>query len=136
MMSTKIKTLLWLDDIRDPNHGDWLIFSPITNPFKVVWIKTYGDFIGWITKNGLPDGICFDHDLGDNFSLRADSDFGDWFDMDNNKEFTGYDASKWLVDYCMDNDKNLPLWNIHSANPVGADNIRKYLTNAKKHLKI
>ena len=32
---------------------------------------------------------------------------------------SGMDAARWLVDYCMDSDLDLPEWDIQSANPVG-----------------
>ena len=45
------------------------------------------------------------------------------------KEKTGFTAAKWLVDYCIDNNKEVPKFNVHSANPVGANNIRSFLNN-------
>lgn len=37
------KTLLWLDDVRDPfdEEIDWLVFSPIGKNVNIVWIKNY-----------------------------------------------------------------------------------------------
>jgi hypothetical protein len=35
----------------------------------------------------------------------------------------------------MNENKELPMYYVHSANPVGAENIKNYLENAKKHLK-
>ncbi len=115
-----MKTLLWLDDYRDPfeDDGKWLVFSPIDSPFNVIWAKSYQEFIDWIKVNGLPDAICFDHDLGD--KLGPD-------------EKTGLSCAKWLVEYIMDNGGELPAWNIQSANPVGKDNINGLLTGFKKH---
>lgn len=112
-----MKKLLWLDDIRDPfeNNGEWLIFSPLEQPYEVIWIKSYVDFVDYINNNGLPDGICFDHDLGDE------------------NEKTGYDCAKYLVDYCLDKNLVLPLYNIQSANPVGKDNINGLLINYNKY---
>ena len=130
-----MKTLLWLDDLRNPfkllsDGSSWLVFSPIENP-NVVWCKDYNDFTTWITTNGLPDGICFDHDLSDFQAFK--SGFPDMVDgIDYTNERTGYDCAKWLVDYCMDNDKDLPLWNVQSANPTGKDNINGLLNNYKK----
>ena len=43
----------------------------------------------------------------------------------------GYDCAKWLVEYCIDYNKELPLYNIQSANPVGKENIDKLLKNFK-----
>lgn len=43
-----------------------------------------------------------------------------------------YKKLLWLVDYCIDNNQKLPLYNIHSANPTGKENIDKYLKNYVK----
>ena len=98
-----MKKLLWLDDYRDPLVDNWLTYSPIEKPFDLTWIKNPDDFKKWINENGLPDAICFDHDLGE-----AES---------------GFDCAKWLVEHCLDNKLRLPKYNIQSANPVGKDNI-------------
>ena len=107
------KVLLWLDDYRDPMSNDWLNFSPIGKDIEVVWVKDYNEFIGWINTNGLPDGICFDHDLGEGLN--------------------GYDCAKWLVEYCMEHNLGLPKWNIQSSNPVGRENINCLLNNFLKY---
>ena len=104
-----MKKLLWLDDIRNPLENNWLVFSPIDQPYEVIWVKKYHEYVSWITENGLPDAICFDHDLG--------------CESQEIEEMTGMNCAKWLVEYCMDNNKKLPLYNIQSANPVGKDNI-------------
>lgn len=116
----KLKTLLWLDDVRDPLKDDWLVFSPIEQPFDVVWVKSYEQFCYTILLNGLPDAICFDHDIQS-------------FDKLGNEK-TGYDAAKFLVNYCIDNNKELPLYNIQSANPVGKENIDSLLKNYIKYV--
>ena len=113
-----MKKLLWLDDVRDPfNHDiNWLIFSPIGRNVDIHWVKSYSEFTSWILNNGLPDGICFDHDLGD--------------ESDNEK--TGLDCAKFLINICIDQKLSLPLYSSQSANPVGRDNILKLLDNFKK----
>jgi len=113
----KMKTLLWLDDMRDPTNTrmDWLAYSPIGNEVEVIWLKDCYQFTNWINENGLPDGICFDHDLGEDTP-------------------TGYDCAKWLVDYCLDNKLSPPLWSSQSANPVGKANINRLLRNFIKNL--
>ena len=137
------KILLWLDDTRNPlvsMNGDsrWLVFSPI-EPDKVVWVKSYDEFVSWITNNGLPDAICFDHDLGNKVDPNASVEYykGEissysLLPYDDNEK-TGYDCAKWLVDYCIENNKSLPLYNIQSANPVGKENIDNYLKNFIKN---
>ena len=115
-----MKTLLWLDDLRNPyeNDGEWLMFSPISGSYEIIWVKNYIDFIEYIYANGLPTAICFDHDLGPIEEVGIES---------------GFDCAKFLVEYCMDNDFELPLWGVQSANPVGKDNINGLLNNYLKH---
>jgi len=119
-----MKTLLWLDDYRDPldKQTDWMAFSPIGRNVNVVWVTSFKEFVDYITINGLPDGICFDHDLGFTNEYYVENGL-DSPEVEEN----GYDCAKWLVDYCIDNNKNLPSYNIQSANPVGKENIDKYL---------
>lgn len=126
-----MQTLLWLDDVRDPLKDDWHIFSPIPHPFKMVWVVNYEEFVDWITKNGLPDGICFDHDLSDLQAFK--SSYPEMVEDIECNEKTGYDCAKWLVDYCMDNKLPLPKFNSQSANPSGRENILKLLENYKKY---
>lgn len=111
------KRLLWLDDSRNPLENDWLVFSPIGRNVDVSWVTSYDEFVNWITNNGLPDGISFDHDLGDV------TDIG---------EKTGYDCAKFLVDYCIEHKDNLPEYAIQSSNPAGRENIDMLLKNYKK----
>lgn len=134
-----MKKLLWLDDTRNPHElkdgiKHWLVFSPIEQPYEVVWVKSYNEFVTWIERNGMPNGICFDHDLGMEVALNARSK-----GMSKRKsrelkklEKTGYDCAKWLVEYCMDNNVVLPLWNVQSANLVGKDNINGLLKSFLK----
>lgn len=135
-----MKTLLWLDDTRDPHTelsdgSTWLVFSPIEQPYDVVWVKSYIEFIEWITKYGLPDAICFDHDLGMPVALdaRAKGMSKRQSRKLKQEERTGMDCAKWLVDYCIYNNKKLPLYNIQSANSVGKENIDSLLKNFIKH---
>jgi hypothetical protein len=129
-----MKTLLWLDDIRNPLEDGWLAFSPIEDPFEVIWVKGYNGFIEYIEKNGLPTAICFDHDLGEDIARERVS--GGMSKRGARKlkreTLSGMDCAKWLVDYCIDNDLDLPKYNIQSANPVGKDNINGLLVNYNK----
>ena len=135
VVSTPTKTLLWLYDIRNPHKGDWLSnYAPEYVNGTVVWVKNYDDFVEWIEVNGLPEMISFDHDLGEDLAM-------DLVSNGVNKKVartikrdskSGYDAAKWLVDDSIDNDMDLPMFGVHSANPVGAENIRRLLTNYMK----
>ena len=119
-----MKNLLWLDDYRNPfSNPEWLVFSPfrISSDVKVSWVKSYDEFISWINENGLPDGICFDHDLAD-------------YSETNKNEKTGYDCAKFLVEYCLERKILLPLYNVQSANPTGKENIISLLKNYNKFI--
>ena len=98
---------LYLDDERTPKTDGWVI------------VRNYHDFVEWITNNGIPDEVSFDHDLSDNKSGR---------------EYTGYDCAQWLCQYCWENGLPIPKWNVHSGNPVGRDNIQFILRSFEKRL--
>lgn len=117
------KILLWLDDIRNPMEDKWLNFSPIDNRYltDIVWVKNYKEFVDYINNNGIPDAVCFDHDLG----LLSYVD---------GKEMTGYDCAKYLIEYCINNNLKFPQYNIQSANPIGKDNINGIIRNFIKHV--
>ena len=87
---------LYLDDLR-------------VTPEDFDRVYNYADFVEYITQNGLPDFISFDHDLGEDES--------------------GYDCAKYLVEYCIEHNLPLPKFSVHSQNPVGKENIERLLNN-------
>ena len=117
--------ILWLDDLRNPYID--LEGSVPKEKGVVEWVLNYEQFVQWIEKFGLPEIISFDHDLADEHYTPEDLISKEY------QEKTGMDCAKWLVEYCMDNDKHLPKFYVHSANPVGADNIKGLLENYAKH---
>lgn len=129
------KVLLWLDDVRNPVENDWLNFSPIGKDISTVWVRSYNMFINWIEENGLPDGICFDHDLGEDMAIERVKKGMSKRQSRNIKaeSKSGMDCAKWLVNYCIDNNKDIPPYNIQSANPVGRENIQSLLDNYKNY---
>ncbi|TZF81763.1 hypothetical protein FW774_17045 [Pedobacter sp. BS3] len=92
-------TRLYLDDLR-----------PIPQGF--IELRSYKAFVKFISENGLPQFISFDHDLGE--------------------EKSGYDCAKWLVEYCLNTNLPLPKFEVHSQNPVGRENIEKLLYNFRR----
>jgi len=135
-----VKTLLWLDDLRNPFLD---IEGKVPQGYdQIHWVLNYEQFVQYIEKFGFPNAISFDHDLADEHYTPAyfwddyeeSKKYQEWKQKEY-KEKTGKDCANWLVDYCLDNNKNyLPEIFVHSANPVGADNIRILLENFKKHL--
>lgn len=93
---------IWIDDIREAPEG-----------FK--WFKSVNDFIDWChERNDFSDVtlIDTDHDAGD-----YQSQGGDYIRCFDYLEFCG----------C----KNVTI-HIHSANPVGANNIRRIISKNKE----
>lgn len=106
--------MLFLDDIRT-------IDQVYKNKYQeYVHVFNYEQFCEWIESNGLPDIISFDHDLS------IDHYAGDF-----SKEKTGMDCAKWLVEYCLDNNKECPEFLVHSQNVVGKQNIFSLLNGFK-----
>lgn len=133
-----MKNLLWLDDLRDPKGNVWnnWIARNGVNPslYNIVWVKNYGEFEAWISENGLPGVVCFDHDLGQDIAIERYKIMSKTQAKKLKKLETksGFEAAKWMVNYCIDNNLELPTWLIQSANPVGAENIRSYLKSFEK----
>jgi hypothetical protein len=126
-----MKKALYLDDVRTPTQT-----LPGYEPWHVV--RNYDEFVEWITENGIPDMISFDHDL-------ADEHMQDYYDQiaqqgyqsptyDLFTEKTGLNCADWLISYCQDNNVELKGCCVHSHNPVGAANIQSMINGFKKHM--
>ena len=126
-----MKTALYLDDQRTPttNPPDGY------NPWNIV--RNYDEFKQWIDENGMPDYVSFDHDLGeehmqDYFKYQANGIAA--INYNDFKEKTGLDCAKYMIQYAIDNNVNLPhLVGVHSHNPMGAVNIQSLVNSYKKH---
>lgn len=140
-----VKVLLWLDDVRNPldTKQSWLPHSELLVTHGIVWVKSFSEFVEHISTNGLPDFISFDHDLGNEYHwvevepLNEDGTIPsahvilyDSFE----EEKTGFHCAKWLVEFCLDNNKRLPAFRVHSANPVGKKNIESLLVNFSRFI--
>lgn len=133
---------LFLDDHRSLSDAASYMHPDIAVLYRTLpWVivTNYKQFTKYIRINGLPDMISFDHDLGDVYHYKKNkkliiSPEEAKFDYDKytDKEKTGFHCAKWLVNYCTDNNKELPKYIVHSSNGVGAANIDGYL---KSYLK-
>lgn len=136
-----MKTLLWLDDIRDPMDNTWLSWMMEaginSSEFEITWVKSYDAFTKWIIKNGLPSLICFDHDLGEDVAKSRVSKGMSKRQARTLKRETlsGFDCTKWLIEFCLNHNVNPPEYKIQSANPVGAENIKGLIENFKRNVK-
>ena len=118
---------LFLDDARMPHEAIYweLVFGnpKIVNNPELPWriVRTHKDFVGLISKEGLPTTISFDHDL-------SKEHYPDGYNglpprYDEYMEKTGYDSLKWLVEYCQERKVALPKCYCHSFNVIGRENI-------------
>lgn len=123
------KIYLFLDDFREPSDAaDYTrnhLAATLYNSAKWVVVRDYSDFVQYIQDYGVPDVVSFDHDLA------AEHYSGD-IDPESYTEKTGYDAAKFLVDYCMEHKVDFPEWYVHSMNIQGAENISTFIRNYLK----
>ena len=124
---------LFLDDIRVPKDVTWVDIG--LGPFVIV--RNYNEFVNYITKNGLPSFISYDHDLAEihyrQSMYNPDKHYNQYYDNGTfDKEKTGLHCARWLVEYCIDHKLKLPDYTVHSFNPIGKENIISYLESAKK----
>ncbi|MEI8205105.1 MAG: cyclic-phosphate processing receiver domain-containing protein [Bacteroidota bacterium] len=117
-MNADNTVFLFLDDCRIPSDSaKYMRQRNIDSSIYLknwIIVRSYNEFVEWIEQNGLPDVISFDHDLGNDLS--------------------GMDCAKWLINYCLDNCKSLPLYAVHSANPPGAANIEGLFKSFQKSI--
>lgn len=97
-----MRRILYLDDLRP---------CPWDNSIeKYYCVRSYSEFVEWIDENGMPDEFDLDHDLGDGG--------------------TGYDCIKYVIEKdTLDPVDRLPKLKVHSANPVGKENIERLWKN-------
>jgi len=94
---------MYLDDIRNPTTDkNWVVVRSTAEAVEFVF-----------NNHKMTKFASFDHDLGG--------------------EDTAILFIKWLIDYDLDNDGTIIdldfSWNVHSANPVGSNNINGLLKN-------
>jgi len=113
---------IFLDDIRYPKEVFW-----VDLPIKPwILIRDYNRFIEFVTNKGYaPSFISYDHDLGDAHYRHGLNN--DEIPYDTYKEKTGYDAAKWMVEFCSKQNIKHPDYAVHSMNPVGKQNIISYI---------
>lgn len=107
-----------IDQSHGPNKGLGILYG---DPNSWVVIRTLDDFKDVIESSfDKITLISFDHDLG---LINEDG-----------TEQDGKDAAEFLIEYCLDNNKKLPDWYVHSDNNVGVENIVRHLLNYMKNV--
>jgi len=133
-MQSIIKYNLLLDDVRKPIDVWNITHNLIYLQKEWMIVKSFKEFRDMIlNKIELPEIISFDHDLADEHYRPSmydkDKHYNKYYTDGTFKEKTGYDCAQWLVDYCLDNNVDLPICFVHSMNPVGKENIEILLKN-------
>lgn len=115
------KIWLYLDDVRTPVEDNWQV------------VRNYDEFVAHIKLNGLENYECIslDHDLGEEAMREYYRNVApnSKLDYNNIKEHTGMDCARFLVDLSFRNNIPLPKVYVHSANPVGTENIIRLINN-------
>ncbi len=104
---------LFLDDIRFPQDVNWIDY-----PSNVNWklCRTNWDVVIEIEElNNYFDVISLDHDIA--------------CEDGNGNEITGYDVLKRIIQYYHERKMKLPMIVFHTQNPVGKENMQRYLNN-------
>jgi len=101
---------LYLDDERIPTYKGWIV------------VRSFTEFVETISKNGLPNEMSLDHDLGKN--------------VDTGKLLpTGMDCLKWLI-YDQQFDISGVNINIHSSNYPAKLNMESFIKSYIRSLKL
>lgn len=109
---------LFLDDMRKAPDNTWDV------------VRSYDEFTQYIEKNGVPDIISFDHDLGlEHYPIFEENPSAMTIPYETYKEKTGYHCAQWLIQRGILPSKYF----VHSMNPVGKKNIEFIMSAAYKH---
>lgn len=109
---------MFIDDMRLP-HDDECVESGINLNVDWVIIRDTRDAISTVKATGrMPDRLALDHDLGELPDGTVD---------------TVPVFLKWLAnEFYFEVGGKIPEYTIHSANPVGAANMRSFMESWKK----
>ena len=122
---------LFLDDYRNPI--DCIVYTGNPIYVNLDWqvVRSYDEFVKYITENGIPEVASFDHDLSiEDYNHQSNIDY-------SVLEKTGFHCAKWLINYCIDNQKEVPeKIFIHSMNPAGSANIKSLFDTYNKYHRI
>lgn len=123
---------LFLDDERDPYKVTW-VELPL-GPWVIV--RSYDEFVAQIARKGVPEFVSFDHDLADEHYRKSmynpDRHYSQYYTDGTFKEKTGRCCAQWLVEHCLDTNMTIPLYTVHSMNPIGKENIVSVMESGKR----
>lgn len=103
--------ILFLDDIRDPGY----VYDGIEGvhaPGNWTVARSSEEAIAMVKANGMPEMMSLDHDLGETD--------------------TSFVFLHWLSREFWDGKSFVPGYRVHSANPVGAANLRAFMDSWRR----
>jgi hypothetical protein len=119
------KKYIYLDDNRTPFSSDWIV------------VRNYDEFVKTVESIGFSniELVSLDHDLGDTAIKEwyTNTKKNGVLDYSNIEEKTGFDCVKWMVEKWMDGEPVFEA-SVHSANPVGSQNMISYINNYYKSI--
>jgi len=126
---------LFLDDFRIPQDAYRVNHDPRYNLLTWTMVKSYDEFVKVVETLGLPDLVAFDHDLADEHYEKYQGPISEkqYSEM---QEKTGYHAARFLINWCIDRDLDIPEYLIHTQNHGGGLNIKSVMESGKKILKL
>jgi hypothetical protein len=127
----KVNYNLFLDDERNVADVKWVQYPLV----HWVVVRNYQEFVDTVVKNGIPNRVSFDHDLGKSSYKEYQRCFlekDNRINYDNIQEKTGIDCVRWLIEKCMENNQKFPEYYVHSLNPIGKVNIVSLIECFKK----
>jgi hypothetical protein len=131
---------LFLDDVRMPIDCVLYMRNQIYTNLEWVIVRSYTEFVNCIEeryKNGeFPNLVSFDHDLADEHYDPKMYHGVDSYNAASTKftEPTGKECADWLVQFCIDNDINMPASIVHSMNPAGVERIKQSIADYNRYM--
>jgi hypothetical protein len=133
------KYYLFLDDVRMP--ADCIHYMRNTDYTNLSWtiVRSHDEFVKCVedryANEEFPQIVSFDHDLADE---HYDPKMYHGVDSYNEastqfKEATGKHCADWLVQFCIDNEIDMPICLIHSMNPAGVERIKKSIEDYERY---
>ncbi len=126
---------LFLDDVREVKdaflYDDGSMLENASNIPRGNWdvVRSYDQFVDWVSENGIPDVVSFDVDLCEDhmkyYMQKARVD--NYWDHTFFKVKCGVHCAEYLLDFCDNVQAPFPKWFTHSANDFGREYLRKIL---------
>lgn len=131
---------LFLDDNREPIECSFYMTDRVGEEASEIYlerwavVKSYPEFVSYITEMGLPDVVSFDHDLVPGHHknwVNGEINYNSEVFLDD-KNKTGFHCAQWMISYCSEHGKKLPQYMVHSMSFDGWRNIEDLLDNYQR----